>query len=100
MWETAFPHFLRYRVKGGIMNHVQIVMDLGTKLSPSTILNNTLSRLGTSSVDDTKCMELETFLNNMIYGQNGHTNEAERLSNTVTKYLEDKFQSSFDSYDF
>ena len=81
------------------MNHVQIVMDLGTKLSPSTILNNTLSRLGTD-VDDTKCVELETFLNNMIYGQNGHTNEAERLSNTVTRYLEDKFQSSFDSYDF
>ena len=81
------------------MNHVQIVMDLGTKLSPSTILNNTLSRLDTD-VDDTKCVELETFLNNMIYGQNGHTNEAERLSNTVTKYLEDKFQSSFDSYDF
>ena len=81
------------------MNHVQIVMDLGTKLSPSTILNNTLSRLGTD-VNDTKCMELETFLNNMIYGQNGHTNEAERLSDTVTKYLEDKFQSSFDSYDF
>ena len=99
MWETAFPHFLRYRAKGGIMNHVQIVMDLGTKLSPSTILNNTLSRLGTD-VDDTKCMELETFLNNMIYGQNGHTNEAERLSNIVVKYLEDKFQSSFDSYDF
>ena len=46
MWETAFPHFLRCRAKGGIMNHVQIVMDLGTKLSPSTILNNTLNNTG------------------------------------------------------
>lgn len=82
------------------MSHVKIVMDLATKLSPEQILNNTLNRLGNASPNQTKCDELEIFLNNMIYGANGHSNEAERLANVATSYFEDKLQGQFDTFDF
>jgi hypothetical protein len=82
------------------MSHVKIVMDLATNLSPTQILNNTLNRLGGSSPSQTKCDELEIFLNNMIYGENGHSEEAERLANIATRYFEEKFQGKFDTFDF
>lgn len=82
------------------MSHVKIVMDLATKLSPEQILNNTLNRLGNASPSQTKCDELEIFLNNMIYGTNGHSNEAERLANVATSYFENKLQGQFDTFDF
>lgn len=82
------------------MSHVKIIMDLATDLSPEQILNNTLNRLGNLSPDQIKCQELEVFLNNMIYGENGHSKEAERLANIATKYFEEKFQGQFDQFDF
>ena len=82
------------------MSHVKIIMDLATDLSPEQILNNTLNRLGNLSPDQIKCQELEIFLNNMIYGENGHSKEAERLANVATKYFEEKFQGQFDQFDF
>lgn len=82
------------------MSHVNIIMDLATKLSPEEILNNTLNRLGKVSPKKAKCDELEIFLNNMIYGDNGHSKEAERLAEIATKYFEEKFQGQFDRFDF
>lgn len=82
------------------MSHVKIVMDLATNLSPTQILNNTLNRLGGTSPNQAKCDELEIFLNNMVYGENGHSQEAERLANIATRYFEEKFQGQFDTFDF
>ena len=81
-------------------SHVKIIMDLANNLSPTQILNNTLNRLGSASPNQTKCDELEIFLNNMIYGENGHSKEAERLANVATTYFEQKFQGKFDQFDF
>lgn len=82
------------------MSHVKIIMDLATNLSPEQILNQTLERLGGISPSQAKCDELEIFLNNMVYGENGHSKEAERLASIATKYFEEKFQGKFDNFDF
>ena len=82
------------------MNYIQILFDLSSNLSPADILNSTLSRLGGASPEQQKCVELENYLNGMIYGKNGHSDEANRLADVATRYLENKFQDIFNQYDF
>ena len=82
------------------MNYIQILFDLSSNLSPADILNSTLSRLGGASPEQQKCVELESYLNGMIYGKNGHSDEANRLADVATRYLENKFQDIFNQYDF
>lgn len=82
------------------MAHIPILMDLASDLSPAQILNKTMERLGDAQHNETACKQLEVYLNNMFYGENGHVNEADRLSNTVTEYLEHRFGAAFERYDF